>query len=92
MAAQQNQDKQEILTFTQIGRAVAKGVLIGDKFNNPLIGAVLSVSLEASKCAGHITERLMKELSTDASEVEVADTTNDEDQDSVKSKPLKLRN
>lgn len=53
-----------ILTFSDIGSAAAKGALAGQKVNNPLAGAVIGVSIIASKRAVQISNELMHELKT----------------------------
>lgn len=51
-----------ILTFSDIGTAAVKGAMAGQKVNNPLAGAVISVSIVASERALQISEDLMQEL------------------------------
>lgn len=52
----------KILSFSEIAKAAADGALIGQKVNNPLIGAVLGVSLQAGHRAVAMTEELLAQL------------------------------
>jgi hypothetical protein len=51
-----------ILTFTEIGKAAAKGALAGQKVNNALAGAVIGVSIIATERAWQISKELVNDL------------------------------
>ncbi|HSX19932.1 MAG TPA: hypothetical protein VLG38_02260 [Gammaproteobacteria bacterium] len=51
-----------ILTFSQLGNAAARGAILGNKVNNALAGAVLSIALKAAESAVKTTEDLIKEI------------------------------
>lgn len=62
---QHTANNKHIMTFSDIGVALAKGAVAGQKTGNPdgaLLGAVLNLSLEAGKRAVLISKDMAKEL------------------------------
>lgn len=60
-----------IMTFSDMAHAAATGAAASK--NNPVIGAVLGVSLEASKRAIHITEDLIRDIAQQGKRVLMED-------------------
>lgn len=51
-----------VMTFSDIATAASKGAILGAKVNNALTGAVLGVTLEASKRALLMSEEMLRYL------------------------------
>lgn len=51
-----------VMTFSDIAQSLTKGAMLGQKLNQPLVGAVLNLSMDASKRALLITEELLEEI------------------------------
>ena len=59
-----------ILTFSELGQAAMRGAILGKKVHQPLIGAVLGVSLLAGDRAVSMTKGLIAELQLDPNQLQ----------------------
>lgn len=56
-----------VMTFSDIASAASNGAVLGAKVNNALAGAVLGVTLEASKRALLMSEEMLRQLQQEKS-------------------------
>ena len=62
-----------VMTFSDIAQSLTNGAVLGQKVNQPLAGAILNLSLDASKRALLISEELIEELiNKDSEDLEAA--------------------